>query len=341
MKTTDFAYWLSHYLTTGLLTEQNASPRTVESYRYAFIQYLDYMEAKHGIHPDDLSIKDFNEKTVIGFLDWLKNERNNSVPSRNQRLAALKGFSRYLRFSVPSFEKSHKAIQDIPTEKVQRKDFSYLSDEAVQLLMKQVNLNTTYGLRDLLVILFLYTAGIRVSELIELKVKDISFHTPPTLKVRGRNEKPRSVPISKTVLPYLREYLKQIRIGSDARSSEPLFTNHSSEPFTRQGINYLVKKYAAKAHEADPALIPKDINPQKLRHTMAMKMVSSGAPLNYVKDILGHTCITTTQVYARAEAKLREEAKEPEPEQETVAAQENAPKRRRSIKEWLKSFNRK
>ena len=125
----------------------------------------------------------------------------------------------------------------------------------------------------------------------------------------------------------------------DARYSEVLFKNHMGKPFTRQGINYMLKKYGCKARAHGELSIPEDLSPHKMRHTTAMELLSSGVDLIYIRDLLGHSSVTTTEVYARADAQLKRKAIE-------AASKEIVPKEdalwdnNSDLKDWLKHFNR-
>ena len=175
MKSTDFATLLSGYFTRYLPNERGSSPQTIDSYRNAFILYLEYMESIWGIKPENLSVKDYTRESILGFLKWLEEERGNSVTTRNYRLAAMKGFVHYLKYEFPDYMEEYQRILGIPLKKTEQKEISYMKTEGVELLVGQIDVNSTNGLRDYVMILILYTTGVRVSELINIKVKDISL----------------------------------------------------------------------------------------------------------------------------------------------------------------------
>lgn len=130
-----------------------------------------------------------------------------------------------------------------------------------------------------------------------------------------------------------------MKYDSESRFDEFLIKNHMGKQFTRQGINYILKKYSLKAMEENEDLIPEDLSPHKIRHTMAMELLSAGVDLIYIRDLLGHSSVITTEVYARTDAKLKRKAIE-------VAAKEIVPFEEATwdhdsdLKQWLKSFNK-
>ena len=339
MKSTDFATLLSRYFTRYLPNERGSSPQTIDSYRNAFILYLDYMESLCGIKPEKISVKDYTRKSILGYLSWLETERGNSVTTRNYRLAAMKGFVHYLKYEFPDYMEEYQRILGIPIKKTEQKEISYMKTEGVELLVNQIDINATNGLRDYVILLLLYTTGIRVSELINIKVKDISLTEPYTIKIHGKGNKGRYVPLMKTAAPHIKKYLAYMRYDNEAKYEEYLFKNHMKTQFTRQGINYVLKKYADKARILNPTLIPYDLTAHKMRHTTAMELLTSGVDLMYIRDLLGHSSVTTTEIYARTDANLKRKAIEAA-SREILPPEEATWDNNASLKEWLKSFNR-
>lgn len=338
MKNTDFAMHLGRYFTHYLPNERGSSPQTIDSYRYAFILFLEYMETT-GVPPEKMTVADFTRDNIRGFLDWLESDRGNSPTTRNYRLAAMKGFVHYLKFEFPDYLDEYQRILAIPLKKTIQREISYLKTDGVELLVAQVDTSKKNGLRDYVILLLLYTTGIRVSELIQLKVKDISLTEPYTMRIHGKGNKGRYVPLLKTTMPHIQRYLSLMKYDCDARYDEVLFKNHMGKPFARQGINYLLKKYGCMAHANGEASVPEDLSPHKMRHTTAMELLSQGVDLIYIRDLLGHSSVTTTEVYARTDAQLKRKAieaasKEIVPKEDAVWDNDT------NLKDWLKSFNK-
>ena len=274
MKNTDFATHLGKYFTRYLPNERGSSPQTIDSYRYAFILFLEYMETK-GMPPEKMVIADFTRDNIRGFLGWLESERGNSPATRNYRLAAMKGFVHYLKYEFPDYLDEYQRILAIPLKKTIQREISYLKTDGVELLVAQVDIGKKNGLRDYVMLLLLYTTGIRVSELIQLRVRDLSLTEPCTMRIHGKGCKGRYVPLLKTSIPHIQKYLSLMEYDCDARYNEALFKNHMGKPFTRQGINYVLKKYGCKARANGDASVPEDLSPHKMRHTTAMELLKS------------------------------------------------------------------
>lgn len=340
MKSTDFASLLSRYFTRYLPGERGSSPQTLDSYRNAFILYLDYMENICGIKPEKLSVKDYTRESILGFLNWLEEERGNSTTTRNYRLAAMKGFVHYLKYEFPDYMEEYQRILGIPIKKTERREISYLKTEGVELIVSQIDTNSSNGLRDYVMVLILYTTGVRVSELINIKVKDLSLTEPYTIRIHGKGNKGRYVPLMKTAVPHIKKYLSYMHYDNAARYEEYLFKNHMNSQFTRQGINYVLKKYSDKARNINPGIIPNDLTAHKMRHTTAMELLTSGVDLMYIRDLLGHSSVTTTEIYARTDAKLKRKAIEAA-SKEILPLEEAAWDNNENLKTWLKSFNRR
>ena len=338
MKNTDFAVHLSRYFTHYLPNERGSSPQTIESYRYAFILFLEYME-NVGIPSEKMTIANYTRNNIREFLGWLEDVRSNSPATRNYRLAAMKGFVHYLKYEFPDYLDEYQRILSIPLKKTKQPEISYMKTDGIELLVNQVDLNKKDGLRDYVILLLLYTTGIRVSELIRIRVKDLSLTEPYTMVIHGKGNKGRYVPLLKVAVPHIQKYLSVMKYDCEARYDEPLFKNHMGKPFTRQGINYLLKKYGRKARKIGTAYVPEDISPHKMRHTAAMELLTAGVDLMYIRDLLGHASVTTTEVYARTDAQLKRKAIEAA-SKELVPEEDAAWDHDMDLRNWLKGFNK-
>jgi integrase/recombinase XerD len=338
MKRTNFAVYLNKYFTDYLPNTCGSTPQTVDSYRYSFILFLTYMQDEHQICADKVDISDLTYENIVSYLNWLQEIRKNGISTRNQRQAALNSFIRFLMYEFPEHLDEYQRILGIPVKKAPQKAISYLKTEGVALLMCQVDLKRQNGLRDYVMFSLLYTTGIRVSELIQIRIKDLSLQEPFTLLVHGKGQKSRYIPLMRSTIPFIQKYLAQKKYDRPERLDEWLFKNHMNEPFTRQGINYIVGKYTKMARKIAPDMIPVDFSPHKMRHTTAMGLVESGVDLIYIRDLLGHVSVKTTEVYARADAMHKRQAIEAA-SKEIVTPEEAEWDNESKLKDWLKSFN--
>lgn len=340
MKTTDFALYLNKYFLVYLPSVTGCTPLTIDSYRYTFILFLTFMEKQKGIRADKVKISDLNCTSVSNFLEWLQVERSNSISTRNQRQAAIKSFVRFLMYEFPEYLTEYQRILGIPVKKAPQKEISFLKTDGLKLFLSQVNTQTSNGLRDYVMLTILYTTGIRVSELIHIRIKDISLQEPYMLLIHGKGQKSRYVPLMKNIIPTLNKYLIQMGYDKDNKLNDWLFINHMKDQFTRQGVNYIVKKYTIKSREIDQTLVPANFSPHKMRHTTAMDLLNSGVDLIYIRDLLGHVSVKTTEVYAKTDAAKKRKAIEAA--SRTIVPEEKSQwVNNTNLKDWLKNFNRK
>lgn len=340
MKSTDFATYLNRFFVDYLPSEKGATAATIDSYRCAFILLLDYLEETKGIPADKVTVAELTRENVIGFLKWLETRRNNGISTRNQRHAAINSFVKYLEYEFPEYISEYQRILSIPFKKVPQAEVSYLKTEGVQLFVSQIDCSKTNGLRDYVMVQFLYTTGIRVSELINIRVKDVSFEEPRTILVHGKGQKSRYVPLHKDIVPVVQKYLATQGLDKPTRRNEWLFVNHMGTQFTRQGVNYIISKYRDKARKIDISKIPVDLSPHKWRHTTGMELVDAGVDLIYIRDLLGHVSVKVTERYARADATSKRKAIEAAGK-EIVPPEEAQWEVNKGLKEWLKGLNRR
>jgi site-specific recombinase XerD len=340
MKRTDFAFYLSKFFVEHMPGAKGSSPQTIDSYRYGFMRFLDFLHEVKSLPADRVAISDLTYDNVRDFLGWLQDVHHNSVSTRNQRQAALKSFVKYLMYEYPDYLNEYQRILAIPVKKCLKPEIAFLKSNGVKLLIGQPDTETRTGLRDYAILATLFTTGIRVSELIGLRVKDISLQDPYTMLVHGKGNKYRYVQITKYLAPIINRYLLENGYDCPEKMSEWLFLNHMGHKFTRQGINYLVKKYAMMAHNVSPELISDDFSPHKMRHSAAMSLLDAGVDLIYIRDLLGHVSVKTTEIYIRTDARLKREAIE-------AASMEIVPKEAAKwenddgLKDWLKNFGKR
>ena len=240
-------------------------------------------------------------------------------------------------YERPEYLPEYQKILGIPLKKGPQKEISYLKADGVRLLLEQIPVDTKEGLRDYVMLSLMYTTGIRVSELINIRVKDISLSKPYTLLVHGKGQKNRFVPINAAIVQSIQKYLHAMGYEDPSKLDNWLFINHMKQQFTRQGIDYIVRKYSKMARKVNPDLIPDDMSPHKIRHSTAMNLVNSGVDLIYIRDLLGHVSVKTTEVYARADAKLKREAIEAA-SKELVPIQDAEWENDTGLREWLKNL---
>jgi len=310
MKPTDFSKYISEYLSKYLPDVKGASNNTISAYRDTFVLLINFLCSQKGIQVEKLTLNKIKKETVLEFLDWIQRERNCSNGTRNARLAAIHSFYKYLSEESLDHLYECQKILTISFKKAQNESMKYLSIEGVKLLLEQPNTTTSRGRRDLALLSLKYDSGARVQEIIDLTPSMLRLDKPATIRLVGKGNKMRIVPMLEAQVEHLKQYIREHRLNQPFSNQYPLFFNSRREKLTRAGINYIIKKYAAQARELNPGLIPDKISPHSLRHSKAMHLLQAGVNLVYIRDILGHVSVVTTEIYARADSKQKRQALE-------------------------------
>lgn len=340
MKPTDFSYDLTAYLSTYLPAARGASLNTIGSYRDTFMLLLRYLKTEFHISPERLRLKDFTKEWIEGFLDWLEKERGNSVSTRNVRLAAIHSFFQYLQYEHPEQMHEWQRILSIPVKSSAKPSISYLTLDAVRLLLSMPDSSTAQGRRDLALMSLMYDTAARVQEVIDLTPGDIRLDKPCTVRLVGKGHKARMIPVLDAQMDILRQYMNEHNLVVPSKMQYPLFSNSQGSKLTRAGVNYILQKYASAARAANSMLVPDTFSCHGLRHSKSMHLLQAGVNLVYIRDILGHVSIQTTEVYARADSKQKRDAIEKAYIDLLPEIQEQSPiwEKNQNLYEWLKSL---
>jgi site-specific recombinase XerD len=338
----DFAKYLTRFFTDYLSAERGVSPNTMRSYGAAFSSFLDFMKLKREVEADKLTLRHVDHKTILDYLEWIQEEKRCSVATRNQRLAAIHAFCKYMQYEEVTRLQQWQEVLGIKIKKTIKGAMNYLTLDAVKVLLCQIPTNTMRGRRDLAMLSLLYETGARVQELIDLRPVDVNLNRPCHVTLFGKGRKKRIVPIQDAQVSILKEYMKENLLFEPRMNQRPLFQNGRGGKLTGAGITYILKNYAAMARNSTENLIPDNISPHCLRHSKAMHLLQAGINLVYIRDILGHVSIQTTEVYARADSKQKREALErtytpilPESSLSTPSWEKDP-----ELKTWLKNLGR-
>lgn len=274
-----------------LTNVKRASKNTIASYKRDLVKLNNYLT--------DSGYGEWNQITNTNLNSYVllieKQGMSSATVSRN--IASIKAFFLYLlKQGVISEDPS----DTLKPPKIEKKPPVILTVEEINLLLEQPNGITPKDIRDKAMLELLYATGIRVSELIELKVKDVNLSMNFLQCHDGKKD--RVIPFTNETKDALENYLFHSRDVMCNGDQEYLFTNCQGAPMTRQGFWKIIKYYSAKAG------IKKDITPHTIRHSFAMHLVNNGADLKSVQEMLGHSDISTTQIYVKANAnsKLKE-----------------------------------
>ncbi len=341
METTDFAKYLSAFLTKYLAGERNYSPNTIMAYKDTFVQFITFMKERKNIKVQKLTLERITKDVVIDFLNWIQENRHCSNATRNYRLAALRSFFSYMQYENPERMYEWQKIRSIKVKRHEKQSINYLTVEGIKLLLEQPDLSTRNGRRNLALLALMYDSGARVQEIIDLTPSSVRLDNPSIVKLFGKGRKARIVPLQEEQTVFLKEYMQENNLLEPHANQYPLFSNSRKEKLTRAGVTYILHTYANLARKINPGIIPEKISCHSIRHSKAFHLLQAGVNLVYIRDLLGHVSVQTTDVYARADSRKKREAFE----NAYVDLNPNVAKTKHWEKDgnllnWLKSLNK-
>ena len=205
--TNRFSKSVQSFLTTYIICECNYSMNTKASYSTTFHLLLEFMNKEKNIRPNKIEIETITKEVIVQFLDWLETNRNVSIQTRNQRLACIKSFYKYVQSNEPDLFDTCSLILSIKNKKVPNKIISYFSEDEIRIMINY--LNNSKDLKKLTMICVLYETGARVSEFINIKLNDLNLSDNASITLYGKGNKVRVVPISDELVKLINKYLKE------------------------------------------------------------------------------------------------------------------------------------
>ena len=201
-----------------------------------------------------------------------------------------------------------KSICSVRIKREVRNSVKYLTVDGVKAVFEQIDTNTREGRRNLTLLSLMYNLGARVQEMIDLTPSSIRASKPYVIELFGKGAKKRLVPVDDNMMNLLGNYMKEYGLDRPGMDHHPLFFNSWRAKLSNPGITYILHKYASMARIAHPDMVPSMPTPHTFRHSRAMHLLQAGVNLVYIRDLLGHVSIQTTEIYARADSKLKREA---------------------------------
>lgn len=294
MMSFSFAEFLNQYFNNYLIIQKNCSNNTIRSYKTTFKLLIKYLIDYKNVSIKELSFEYFTRNNVIDFLNYLENNLKISISSRNQRLAAIKSFCNYISYEKIEHINDIQQILSIPLKKCSNNMIDYLTKEELTNYLNSIEVSTRKGIRDYTLITLMYDSAARASEITNIKVNDLNLGDNPSVVLYGKGNKYRTVPITDETKNLLINYISLFELNSISY----LFGGNNNKSSTKM-ITHIVKKYARKFD------IDKNIHPHVFRHTRAMHLLEADIPLVYIRDLLGHESITTTEIYAKINIELK------------------------------------
>jgi site-specific recombinase XerD len=295
---------LQAFFTDRLITQRNSSPQTIAAYRDTFRLLLCFAHEQTGKQPFQLDFDDLDAPLIGAFLNHLEQDRGNSIRTRNARLGAIHSFYRYAALEHPEHAHTIARVMAIPTKRHERNTVCYLDSHEIKALLAAPDQATWLGRRDHALLVLMIQTGVRVSELVGLRVCDVHLGTGAHIRVTGKGRKKRATPLTGETVKVVRQWLTE----RQGRPADPLFPTRQGRPLSRYTIGVVVSKHAATAATSCPSLTARRVTPHTLRHTNAMLLRAKGVDIATIALWLGHESTQTTHIYEHADPALKEQA---------------------------------
>ncbi|MGY4627130.1 tyrosine-type recombinase/integrase [Bradyrhizobium sp. USDA 4486] len=262
---TALAPYLSSFVREHLPKERRASQHTCEAYAQSFQLLLQFAAGRRKLKPSKIEIERLDAPLILAFLEHLEKQRGNSARTRNARLAAINSFLRYLEYRVPSCLDQSRRIHAIPMKKTDQALVGYLTRDELEALLDAPNASTVSAIRDRAMLHLAFAAGMRVSELVGLRLDQFDRQTISSVRIIGKGRRGRVLPLWKQTAAAVKAWLK-VRPVTDAPE---LFFNARAQAMTRSGFEYILTKHVAAAARKALSIAGKGVSPHVLRHAYA------------------------------------------------------------------------
>ena len=300
----DFAPLLQRFFTDKMMLQRQASPHTIAAYRDTFKLLLGFVQERTGRHPARLGIVELDAAIIGAFLHHLQTDRGNATSTRNARLGAIHSFFGYAALHAPEHAGLIQRVLAIPPKRVDRAIVDFLTRHESDTLIAAPDQSTWTGRRDHTMLLVAVHTGLRVSELVGLKLHDVQLGAGPYVQCTGKGRKQRCTPLTAATVTALKAWLAE----RGGQTHEPLFPTRHGGPLSRDAMEHLVAKHAATATIYCPSLSTKNVTPHTLRHTCAMALLHAGVDITVIALWLGHESTDATQIYLHADMTIKERA---------------------------------
>jgi integrase/recombinase XerD len=286
---------------------KGTSPHTIKGYRDAFKLFLPFAANHHRIKVASLTLDHLSPELILAFLDDLEQDRKNIAKTRNHRLAALKSFTKMIRFMYPEKRELADRILNIPQKRTQKALVGFLYEEEILKVFQAVDLKKKDGLRDYVLLHLLYDSGARASEVAMLKLDYLNAQEE-TLAICGKGNRYRIIRLELKTVQLLQLYIKKYRVTPKPPYRDYLFISQRGEALTRHGIYRICRKYLEKALSKKRL---RNINPvHSFRHSCAVRMLYRGESVSDIQNHLGHDNAQSSTLYLHLDLKRKRQAQD-------------------------------
>ena len=308
IKDEQFYKTVRDFLETYLIKQKGYSLNTQRSYKLAFSQLLDYFKEILSLPYHEVGFANLTYENICGFLTWLEHTRKCGIQTVNQRLMAIRSFTKYASMIDPAKIHVQVDISNVPRKKEIVKAVNHMSEVALNALLNQPDTSKPNGRRDQFFMMLMYDSAARCQELLDLEVGDVELGKNASVRLMRKGGKKQSVPLSDEIAERFSEYLKQFHHSSSPEDNVFYTVIHGKKQrMSPDAVALFIKKYAAKARNCCSE-IPSKVHPHLLRHSRAMHLYRSGMPLVLISEFLGHSDVNTTRIYAWSDTEMKRQA---------------------------------
>lgn len=288
----NFSKYLNLFFNDYLILQLNCSDKTIDSYKYAFKLLLNYLITEKKIKLKNIDFNVLTKDNIKDFLNYLENDRNCSIETRNQRLAAIKSFFQFVGIEKIEYLNEVQGILNIKSKKVIIKEMDYLTLEEIDFFFEKMPKNKRKDRRNYVFLVLLYDSAARLEELLNAKVYNIKLDNKPSIILLGKGGKERNVPIMDKTAELVKQYINENKLCD----SSYLFCNSRGEKLNPRTIQKMIK---------DKNTTTKKITPHSFRRSRAIHLLEAGVDIIYIRDLLDHASVVTTERYAKASPKYK------------------------------------
>ena len=295
------------FLCDYLPDKRKSSSNTIVSYKTALNLFLNFISKSHNIQLSEITFNHINSGMINMFVNEME-QSGNCDSTCNHRIVSIRSFFQYVSIMEPSLTYILNEFKKVPFKKTAKKTIEYMSERAVDILLSIPDITTEKGIRDQFLMIMLYDTGARIQELLSLKIKDICFEKNATVRVIGKGNKKRSIPLMNQTVNHMKRYMNIFH--PDLKKDDYVFyvvQKNQKQKMSDDNVRKLLNRYGKQARCVSLE-VPEKIYPHLWRHSRAMHLYQHGMDLTLVSQWLGHSQLETTLIYAHADTEQKRKA---------------------------------